>query len=306
MRQRVALFVIGMLAAGANAASRDVVRVAQDVYALQSGAEIARDSFPARVGVVVGPRGVALIDSGISYRDGVAVLAAVRRITRRPIRFAILTHPGQEAIFGASAYQAQGIPVIMHRETAALMASRCATCLANLQAALGPDAMSDTRVIVPDRTLAQGARLSGIGRALRVIAPSRSSAPGALAVLDERSSTLFTGSIVSIRSVPDTRDGDAAGWREALVTLRATHCRHLVPSHGSLGSCRDIDAFAGYLAELDARIAVLLRDGVGLAQVDGRADLPTYEGWDRYAELHRANANRAYLRQERAAFDAAP
>jgi glyoxylase-like metal-dependent hydrolase (beta-lactamase superfamily II) len=306
MHRAAAIAVAMSCALGfADAAERKTTRVAEGVYALQPAAEIEGEDRPRRANVafVVGPRGVAVIDTGISYREGLEIMSAVRRVTRRPIRLAILTHPSQEAIFGAAAFQARGIPVLMHRDAAALMASRCDSCLRNLKASLGEDAMAATRVVEPDRLIDGDESIDAIGRRLRVIAPAWSSAPGALAVLDERTSTLIAGSLVSIRSVPDTRDADARGWRDALATLAATRCRHLVSGYGAIGQCSDIDPFARYFNDLETRVAALLREGIGLAEVGERCDMPEYASWDGYDALHRANANRTYLRLERALFD---
>lgn len=289
----------------AAAAEHKTARVAEGVYALQPASEIEGEDRLRRANVafVVGPRGVAVIDTGISYREGLDIIAAVRRITRRPIRLAILTHPGQEAIFGAAAFQARRIPVLMHRAAAALMASRCEMCLRDLKASLGDDAMAATRVVEPDRLIDGDALIDSIGRRLRVIAPAWSSAPGALAVLDERTSTLIAGNLVSIRSLPDTRDADARGWRDALVVLAATRCRNLVSSYGAIGRCSDIAAFTRYFNDLEARVVALMREGIGLAELGDRCDLPEYANWDRYDALHRLNASRTYLRLERALFD---
>jgi hypothetical protein len=49
-------------------------------------------------------------------------------------------------------------------------------------------------------------------------------------------------------------------------------------------------------------VRALVAAGVGLADVAQRADLPQFSGWDRYQQLHAANANRAYLAVERARF----
>jgi glyoxylase-like metal-dependent hydrolase (beta-lactamase superfamily II) len=290
------------LASGtANAWERRTTRVDDGVYVLQPAREISGEDRHRRANVafVVGPRGVAVIDAGLSHRDGVAIIAAIARVTRRPIRVAILTHPGQAAIFGATAFQARGIPVLIHRDAAALLASRCEMCLQDLKATLGESAMEGTRVALPDREIDGDLALDVIGRRLRLIAPPRSSAPGAIAVLDERTSTLIAGSIVSIDNVPDTRDGDPRGWRDALGILAATRCRHLVPGYGPAARCSDIQRLARYFNDLEQRVAALLREGVGLAELGGRSDLPEYGAWGRYDALHRSNAARAYLRLER-------
>ena len=306
MRKAAAVVIAIVFASGtADALARRIVRIGDGVYML------AADSWPgdeqrhrrANAAFVVGPRGVAVVDTGMSYVEGTEIIAAVRSVTPRPIRLVILTQPGEATIFGAAAFQARGIPVLMHREAAALMASRCDSCLRDLKASLGDDAMEGTRVVTPDRLVAGDLAIDTIGRRLRLIAPPWSSAPGALAVLDERTSTLIAGNLVSIRSVPDTRDADARGWRRALQLLAATRCRHLIASYGAIGRCSDIASFGRYFSDLEDRVASLLRDSTSLGELADRCDLPAYAGWERYDELHRANASRVYLRLEKMSFD---
>ena len=203
--------VIGILAAscaaqGVRAAQPTTVMVAPGVYALLgSGGEITPENGgrTANVAFVVGPGGVVVVDTGISYREGEEIIAAVKSISNRPIRLAILTHPSQEAIFGAAAFQARGIPVLAHRRSAELIAARCETCLRNLRSALGEEAMAATRVVKPDRLIDGDETLELIGRPLRLIAPQWSSAPGAIAVFDEWTSTLIAGNLVTIQ--PNSR-----------------------------------------------------------------------------------------------------
>jgi glyoxylase-like metal-dependent hydrolase (beta-lactamase superfamily II) len=281
-------------------------QVAAGVYAvLGRGGEITPDNGgrTANVAFIVGARGVVVVNTGISYREGEAIIAAVQRITERPILLAILTHPGPEAIFGAAAFQDRGIPVLAQRESAALIAARCETCLANLRAALGEERMALTRVPEPERLIAGDTTLDLIGRPLRLLVPPPSSAPGALAVFDATTATLIAGSLVSIGRIPDLRDADPEAWRAALVELEATHCRHLIPGYGPVGTCADIARFAAYFAALEGRVGALLQQGVSLAALRERCDLPAFARWDQYETLHPANANRTYLRLERSLFE---
>src|SRR5450631_1647275 len=159
------------------------VAVAAGVYVLLgSGGAISPDNGgrTANVAFVVGPCGVVVVNPGACYREGEQIIAAVQSISSRPILLAILTHPGQEAIFGAAAFQARGIPVLAHSRSAELNASRCETCLRNLRSTLGEVAMAGTRVVDPDRLIARDETLEVIGRPLRLIGPPWSSAPGAI------------------------------------------------------------------------------------------------------------------------------
>ena len=260
--------VIGVLAGlcaahGVSAMQRTPVEVAPGVYALSgNGGEITPENGgrTANVAFVVGPDGVVVVDTGISYREGEEIIAAVKRISNRPIRLAILTHPSQEAIFGAAAFQARGIPVLAHRLGAELIAARCETCLRNLRTALGEEAMAATRVVKPDRLIEGDERLALIGRPLRLIAPKWSSAPGAIAVFDEQTSTLISGNLVLVNRVPNLRDADPKAWRDTLVQLASMRCRYLVPAFGPIGDCADIAAFAHYLAALEDCVEALVKD----------------------------------------------
>ncbi len=303
--------VIGILAG--LCAAHDVsavpptpVEVAQGVYALPgSGGEIAPENGGriANVAFVVGPDGVIVVDTGISYREGEEIIAAVKTVSNRPIRLAILTHPSQEAIFGAGAFQARGIPVLAHRRSAELIAARCETCLRNLRSILGEDAMAATRVVKPDRVIEGDETLALIGRPLRLIAPQWSSAPGAIAVFDEQTSTLMAGNLISVNRIPNLRDADPKAWHDTLVQLASMRCRHLVPAYGPIGNCADIAAFAHYFAALEDRVEALVKDGVSLAELRDRCSLPEFARWDQYEVLHPQNATYVYLRLERSQFE---
>ena len=282
------------------------VEVAPGVYALPgSGGEITPENGGriANVAFVVGPDGVVVVDTGISYRQGEEIIAAVKNVSNRPIRLAILTHPSQEAIFGAAAFQTRGIPVLAHRRGAELIAARCETCLRNLRSVLGEEAMAATRVVKPDRLLEGDEMLALIGRPLRLIAPQWSSAPGAIAVFDEQTSTLIAGNLVSLNRIPNLRDADPNAWRDTLVLLASLRCRHLVPAYGPVGSCADIAPFAHYLAALENRVEALVKDGVSLAELRDRCALPEFARWDQYDVLHPQNASYVYLRFERSQFE---
>ena len=295
-----ALGAMGVALAAAPAA----VAVAPGVYALmgQPG-EIAPANLGRIVNIafVVGPRGVVVVESGVSFRQGEEIIAAVGRITRKPIRLVVITHASQEVVFGAAAFQARRIPVLMHRDSAALMAERCGTCLGTLRSELGERTMAGTRVVEPDRVVSKSQPLDVIGRRLMLITGGQD-APGSLALLDETTGTLIAGSLVSIDRIPDLREAGGKGWPEALTVLKATRCVHLIPALGRIGSCADIDALARYFAALDEHVRTLLATGVGLAELPERSDLPDFAAWDGYPTLHVQNANRAYLRIERDSF----
>src|SRR5689334_1637514 len=300
----VLLFAAHAPVLASDAAALATARVATGVYVVSgAGGQPERENRGrvANAAFVIGDHGVVVVDSGVSYWHGEAIIAAVRRVTARPIRLLILTHPSQEVVFGAAAFQARGIPVLMHRDAALLMASRCDACLRRLEETLGATEMGRTRVVAPERTIAGNTFLDVAGTQLLLIAPRHSSAPGALAVLDQRTGTLMAGALVPVARVADLRDSDGAHWRVALDTLRATRCARLIPAFGPVADCTAIDATDRYFAMLDDCVRAAFARGVGLAEIGAECELRAFADWDGYATLHRANASRAFLNVERAA-----
>lgn len=264
-------------------------------------------------GFIVGPGGVIAIDSGTSHRHGLARLAAIRRVTAQPLRALVLTQARQEFLFGATAFQAAGVPMVMHRDAMRLMTGRCEGCLKTLNQLLGAGEMTDTRVpridrVVTDAEVDAGTALPDIGRPVRLLAPPPgrlAASPGHLAVLDTRTGTLFAGALLDAGTIPDVQDSDLAGWHAALAELRALPLRQAIPGHGPAAPATAqaialIDRVDRYLTQLAQRTAELLAAGVPLSEVADAAELPDFTGDDHYDTTHRRNASIVFLRQERA------
>jgi glyoxylase-like metal-dependent hydrolase (beta-lactamase superfamily II) len=250
-------------------------------------------------GFIVGRSGVMAIDTGTSHQHGQALLAAIDQTTKLPVRLLLVTHVRQEFVFGASAFQARGIPVHMQRHAAALMAARCDNCLKTLSAELGEDAMRGTVVLKPDQLFDESHVIETIGRPVLVQHHGHASGPGETSAFDVRSGTLFAGGLLDNRRFPDIQDSDLDGWRQALGNLRSLRINTIVPGHGSAGGPELIADTQRYLAQLEQRCAMLLKQGAALSEVPDAATLPDFNRWDQADGVHRRNAAVMFLRLER-------
>jgi glyoxylase-like metal-dependent hydrolase (beta-lactamase superfamily II) len=304
---------LAVLAAGCAAAVAVVgpaapvaLKLADGVYMLQGAAGEADAGTLGRVGnagFIVGDSGVIAIDTGVSYRHGMALLQAIAKVTDKPIRLALITQTHQEFLFGAAAFRERGIPIHMHRKTAELMASRCENCLKTLKRVLGEDEMRGTTMFKPDQVFDAGLHetplLSSIGRPVQVLYFGHSSGPGDIAVLDTRSGVLFAGALVDHLRIPDVQDSELPTWHAALTKLRALPLQRVVPGHGPAATADSIAAVQRYLTQLEARVLELLRSGAALSDVPDAAELAGFKDWDQYDIVHRRNASVLFVRMER-------
>jgi glyoxylase-like metal-dependent hydrolase (beta-lactamase superfamily II) len=298
----------GVLLAGcvsvvaARPAPGSTIEVASGVYMVQGApGEVDTENLGrvGNAGFIVGANGVLAIDTGTSYRHGVALLAAIRRVTDKPVLIALVTHTRQEFLFGAAAYREQRIPIQMHRQAAGLMQSRCERCLKTLVQLLGADAMQGTAMWTPDGEFETSHTIDAIGRRVRVLYFGHSSGPGDVAVLDEQSGVLFAGGLLDHLRIPDVQDSDLNSWNTALRSLRALPLRAVVPGHGPAAGPDAIDAIDRYLAQLRAKVLALLESGAALSEVGDAAALPEFARWDQYDTIHRRNASILFVRFER-------
>ncbi len=280
----------------------EAVEVAAGVYMVQGApGEPDTDNLGriGNAGFIVGQTGVLAIDTGTSYRHGVALLAAIRRVTDKPVRLVLITHTRQEFLFGAAAYRERGIPIHMQQQAAGLMRSRCERCLKTLKQVLGEDAMQGTAMFKPDEEYEPSHPISLIGRPVQVLYFGHSSGPGDVAVLDRQTGVLFAGGLLDHQRVPDVQDSDLDGWTRALQALRKLPLSAIVPGHGPVASPKLIDTVERYLAQLRARALALLQAGTALSDVPDATVLPEFALWDQYETIHRRNASILFVRFER-------
>ena len=276
--------------------------LAPGVYMLPGTGGAADEANLGRIGnagFIVGETGVIAVDTGTSYAHGRAILAAIRAVTDRPVRLALVTHTRPEFLFGGKAFQDAGIPVRTHSRTARLMAARCENCLKQMHQTVGEAPLAGTAMYPPDQQFDETHTLTLIGRPVRVLYFGHSSGPGDIAVLDETSGVLFAGGLLDANRVPDIQDGDLVQWKKALAALRGLRPATVVPGHGPASSSALVDTVERYLVDLEAKVRALVGSGTSLLDVAEAGDLPAYQGWDQYDVVHRRNASIAFLRFER-------
>jgi quinoprotein relay system zinc metallohydrolase 2 len=299
----VFLALAGFSPARAQDAPLALVRIADDAYAhfgaiALATAENAGDT--ANLGIVVGRDAAAVIDTGGSVAVGRALLAAVRTVTDKPLRYIINTHEHPDHIFGNAAFSGIGATFVGHHDLAASLKAHGPFYLHSFRPVLGDDAISQVRLVPPTLLVDDTMELDLGGRTLLLTAwqsPAHSDCD--LTVLDERTHTLFAGDLVFLDHVP-VIDGSLKVWLTLLPRLATLPAEQVVPGHGQRIAPwpQALDDERRYLLSVQADARRLIDAGVPLAEAVPRIGQSERTSWRLFDEYNPRNATTAFSELE--------
>jgi quinoprotein relay system zinc metallohydrolase 2 len=257
----------------------------------------ANEGAIANVGFVIGGNDVAVIDTGGSVREGRRLLAAIRKITDKPIRYVINTHGHPDHMFGNAAFGAPAV-FVGHHDLPRALAERGPYYLKSFRPSMGA-LLDDVKIVPPTLTVSDQVKLDLGHRSLVLQAWPPSHSDTDLTVLDEASGTLFAGDLLFVRHIP-VLDGSIVGWLKSIDELAKIPAQRVIPGHGPApspwpGALADEKA---YLQRLDADCRDLIKRGVPLAAAAQIAGASEKSRWELFEDYDARNATAAYSELE--------
>lgn len=250
----------------------------------------------ANIGFIVGDDSVAVIDSGTTHRQGMALREAVAAVTDKPISHLFATHVHFDHCFGHSAFADLDLRSIGHKNLPRALAER-GPFYSEMLARICPDA-AGTRVVPPNETVDDTLEVDLGNRPLSIKAWPTAHTNTDLTVFDEKTATLWSGDLIFAERLP-TLDGSINGWLEVLDELLPDDVARVVPGHGPVSDGRAaLAAERRYLEALRDAVRQAIAEGLDIPDTLARIGSENPMQWLVFEHNHGRNIVSAYKELE--------
>ncbi len=304
----MALAIAALAGAVPVRAGEDIVltptRVSEHVWFFEGesgAASTANKGFMSNAGFVVTSDGVVAFDALGTPALGRAMIAAIGRVTKAPIRRVIVSHYHADHIYGLQEFGGIGAKIWAHRNAEIYLSSEIAVSrLAQRRAELSPWIDETTRVVPPDFWLDGDTDFRLGGLTFRIIYSGGAHSPEDILMYVVEDRVLFAGDLIFAGRVPFVGTTDSRGWLKAMAKMIAVKPAIVIPGHGpaSTNVERDLVMTRDYLVYLRETMGRAAREFLPFEDAYAQTDWSRFAGLPAFAAANRINAYGTYLRME--------
>ena len=250
--------------------------------------------------VIVGDKGVILVDTGGSDEVGRHIAASVRRITDKPITHVVNTHHHGDHYLGNAAFE--GVIFISSEMCRRMVLETGGEWLEIMEHDIGHK-LPGTKPLAAEVTYREGTKTETLVHGVRVViwVPRGSHTAGDLLLYLPDDKVLVAGDVLVNQVVPTLQDGFVKNWIKTLDEIRALDAVHFVPGHGDLMTLHDVTVLRDDMLRFYSQVKEGFRSGRNESEIRKSLDLSTWEKLERSYVIGR-NINRAYLEIEADSF----
>lgn len=252
----------------------------------------------ANIGFIVGDRCVAVVDSGGSPQQGIALRNAIKQVTSKPVCYVINTHVHPDHIYGNAAFKGPSVRFVGHHKLERAMATRAPHYLIKADETLDIR-VTAANIVPPDLQVKDTMTVNLGNRELVLTAHASAHTDNDLSVYDKNTDTMWLADLLFLEHIP-VIDGSLKGWLSELAKLEKNHYRLVIPGHGPL--VKDWPAALQpqkvYLTQLAYEIRAAIKQGKTLEYAVEHIGLAAKDHWQLFEQFHRKNVTIAFAELE--------
>ncbi|MFQ5709677.1 MAG: MBL fold metallo-hydrolase, partial [bacterium] len=275
------LLTIGSL--NAQPETRGLVKLTDRVWAW-----IAKNDRSCNSALFVGEEAALVVDPGLTPAVAREFLAAVRKATDKPIRWAILTHWHPDHSFGAICLGTRQFQLVAHPRTRRALAENAAQVRKQLVAAAENETerqeLESCEFKLPEKIVAEREPFDLGALQVQLFHPGAAHTQGDLVVWSPQERVLVTGDLFLHDSAPSMGEGSVLVWIEALERLAALEPQHVLPGHFAPGGVADMLRFRSYLQAQVEHARSALANGQTMAEAVKSAAFPRFAAFLQYPQ----------------------
>ncbi|MGD8566880.1 MAG: MBL fold metallo-hydrolase [Gammaproteobacteria bacterium] len=292
-----------------------VYQLAENTYFLfGSIATLDTDNrgWNGNAGFVVTSAGVVAIDTLGTPKLGDRMIATIRSVTNKPIKYLIVTHNHPDHAYGAAAFQRlKGVTVIAHEGTKAYNNSATLEQSVSYRQEILPVDMKgfqpvDANIYIDGDVFSS--RTIKLGDSEFVIYNTgHHHSYGDLIVLQVNQQIVWISDLAFNQRTTYMGDGSSEQILQAQKWLmdNLSNARLMVPGHGGPQTkpFPMVKKTNQYVTRLRRKMMEAVKNGESLYDAVQNSDFPDWKDTRLYEENHRANANFVYREMEKRYFD---
>jgi glyoxylase-like metal-dependent hydrolase (beta-lactamase superfamily II) len=240
--------------------------------------------------------GVLVIDTRQHPRGAKELIEKIRKITDKPIRWAVVTQAHGDHYLGNQVFKEQGATLVSQIDAARNMEKYFDKDLARRGAFFKRNGFDpkEIKMTLPDVTFETRMNIHLGGKVAQLMYFGPAQDPGASFIYFPYAKALATGGSYATRSWANPMYTPSVdGWIAALRKIIEMDVDTFLPGHGDVGTKKDVQEAIGFLTDLQAAVKDAIAKGMSREEAAKTLQFPKYKDW-RNADNAPANITAMY------------